>query len=189
MIAYISGTVLHVGTRGAIIETGGIGYHVFATPETLATLREGKTATLWTHHAVREDSEDLFGFEMREELSIFELLLGVSGIGPKSALNILAVTTIPNLRRAITSGESAHLVKVGGIGRKTAEKIILELREKLGAAESGEGEMLQEEVDALEALRSIGYSQGEARDAIKKVPKEIIGTGERVKHALKTLGK
>lgn len=187
MISSLSGTVVEKSARFAIIDVGGVGYRVFATEDTLRTLRTGAETKLRTHHAVREDTEELFGFFETDDLQLFELLLGVPGIGPKTALNILNVATPATLRRSIKSGETAYLTKISGIGRKTADKIILELREKLGASEEGAG--LKEEVDALEALKSLGYSHSEARDALRNVPKEIVGTGVRVKHALKLLGK
>ena len=136
---------------------------------------------------VREDAEDLFGFLETDDLKLFELLLSVPGIGPKTALNILNVATPETLRRSITSNETAYLTKISGIGKKTAEKIVLELKEKLGAG--GESTTLREEVDALEALKSLGYSHGEAREALKNVPREANSTSDRVKHALKLLGK
>src|SRR3989338_3868601 len=187
MISYVSGTVVEKNVRFIIVDVGGVGYRVFVTEDTLRRLKTGMSATLKTHHAVREDTEELFGFLDEEDLKLFELLLGVPGIGPKTALNILNVATPETLRRSITSGETAYLTKISGIGRKTAEKIILELREKLGSSEEGSG--LKEEVDALEALKSLGYSHGDARDALKTVPTEITGTSERVKHALKLLGR
>ena len=187
MISFISGTVAEKAARFVIIDAGGIGYRVFVTDDTLRALKLNAQTKLRTHHAVREDTEELFGFLEENDLKLFELLLGVPGIGPKTALNILNVATPETLRRSITSGETAYLTKIGGIGKKTADKIILELREKLGASE--EGTTLKEEVDALEALKSLGYSHSEARDALKSVPKEFIGTSDRVKHALKFLGK
>jgi len=187
MISYLSGTVAEKGSRFAIVDVGGVGYRVFVTDDTLRKLKIGATAKLRTHHAVREDTEELFGFLETDDLKLFELLLGVPGIGPKTALNILNVATPETLRRSITSGETAYLTKIGGIGKKTADKIILELREKLGAGE--EGTTLKEEVDALEALKSLGYSHSEAREALKAVAREITGTSDRVKQALKLLGK
>lgn len=187
MISHLSGTVLEKGVRFIILDVGGIGYRVYVTEETLRRLKAGAEVKLRTHHAVREDNEDLFGFLEQEDLKLFELLLGVPGIGPKTALNILNAATPETLRRSISSNETAYLTKISGIGRKTAEKIILELREKLGAGEEGTG--LKEEIDALEALKSLGYSPSEARDALKEIPKEVAGTSNRVKHALKMLGK
>ena len=187
MISYVSGTVFEKGVRHAVIDVGGIGYKVFATDDTLGKLKAGAVCTLQTYHAVREDAQDLFGFLNHEDRKLFELLLGVPGIGPKTALNILNVATPDTLRRSITSGETAYLTKISGIGRKTAEKIILELKEKLGAGEGGTA--LKDEVDTLEALKSLGYSPAEAREALKGVPPEIVGTSERIKHALKLLGR
>ena len=187
MISYLSGTVSEKESRFAILDVQGVGYRVFVTDDTLRSLKTGQTVKLRTHHVVREDVEELFGFPDTEDLTLFELLLSVPGIGPKTALNILNVATPETLRHSITSGETAYLTKISGIGRKTAEKIILELREKLGT--SKEGTTLKEEVDALEALKSLGYSHSEARDALKEVPKEIAGTSDRIKHALKMLGK
>src|SRR3989338_4018453 len=187
MISYISGTVSEKATRFAIIDVGGVGYRVFVTEETLRHLKIGIATKLRTHHVVREDVEELFGFPDEEDLKLFELLLGVPGIGPKTALNILSVATPETLRRSISSNETAYLTKISGIGRKTAEKIMVELKDKLGRGE--EGETLQEEVDVLEALKSLGYSHVEAREALHAVPKEIFGTSGKVKHALKILGK
>lgn len=187
MISYLSGTILEKAARSAIIDVAGIGYKVWVTEDTLRKLKTGTATKLRTHHAVREDAEELFGFIGEDDLKLFELLLGVPGIGPKTALNILNVATPETLRRSITSGETAYLTKISGIGRKTADKIILELREKLGRNEEGEG--LKEEVDALEALKSLGYSHTDAREALKNVPKEVTGTSDKVKQALKLLGK
>ncbi|HCB35608.1 MAG: Holliday junction DNA helicase RuvA [Candidatus Taylorbacteria bacterium RIFCSPHIGHO2_02_49_25] len=187
MISYISGAVIEKSARFVVVDAGGIGYRVFVTDDTLQLLKAGTTVTLKTHHVVREDAEELFGFLEEEDLKLFELLLGVPGIGPKTALNILNVATPETLRRSIMSGETAYLTKISGIGRKTAEKIMVELKDKLGRGE--EGETLQEEVDVLEALKSLGYSHVEAREALHAVPKEIFGTSGKVKHALKILGK
>lgn len=187
MISYLSGTVVEKSVRHVVLDVGGVGYRVFVTDDTLRTLKPNTQTKLRTHHAVREDAEELFGFLETDDLKLFELLLGVPGIGPKSALNVLNVATPETLRRSITSGETAYLTKISGIGKKTAEKIVLELREKLGAQTEGGG--LKEELDALEALKSLGYSHVEAREVLRQVPQEIVGTGERVKHALKQLGK
>ncbi len=186
MISWISGTVLEKGARAAIIDASGVGYRVFATEDTLRTLKVGARAALRTHHVVREDAQELFGFTDADDLRLFELLLGVPGIGPKTALNILNIATPETLRRSISSGETAYLTKISGIGKKTADKIILELKEKFGVGEGGA--TLKEEVDALEALKSLGYSHAEAREALRQVPAELAGTSVRVKAALKRLG-
>ncbi|HWA31967.1 MAG TPA: Holliday junction branch migration protein RuvA, partial [Candidatus Paceibacterota bacterium] len=138
-----------------------------------------------THTHLREDAIELYGFMDHDELEFFEMLIGVSGIGPKGALSILGVATIEVLAKAISTGDISYLTKISGIGKKTAEKIVIELRDKLGE-EAADG-TLQGELDALEALRSLGYSQGEAREALKKVPAELDTNG-KVREALKILG-
>ncbi len=190
MIAHVSGTVLEINDKFAIVETSGLGYKVFASPDTLARLRQGQHASMYTYLCVREDALDLYGFSTIDEKSFFELLLGVSGIGPKSALAILSSATVETLSQAIGTGDTSYLNKVGGIGRKTAEKIVLELRDKLRAnAEMKEGpSTLRAESDAVEALKSLGYSQNEARDVLKEIPSSIEGTNARIKEALKILG-
>ncbi|MCE9548799.1 Holliday junction branch migration protein RuvA, partial [Candidatus Nomurabacteria bacterium] len=128
---------------------------------------------------------DLYGFLDRQELEFFEMLINVSGIGPKGALSILGVASIETLKKAINTNDTSYLTKISGIGKKTAEKIIIELRDKVG--KDTEGNSLQGELDALEALKSLGYSQNEAREALKKVSTEE-NTNTRIREALKILG-
>lgn len=188
MISHLTGTVIHKDDKYLIIDVRGVGYKLFTTIPLLESALLDKTLSLWTHLAVREDSMTLYGFHTKEELSFFELLISISGIGPKTALGVLNVSSLPALRKAVASGDTSHLTKVSGIGRKIAEKIVLELRGKF--IDEGEHEItLRDEVDALEALKSLGYSPHEAREALKQVPKEITSTSARVKHALKSLGK
>lgn len=188
MIGSISGVVIAVRPTYCLVSAGGIGYKVASTKDTLARLVVGTETMLWTHLAVREDALDLYGFPGEEELRFFHLLLSVSGIGPKSALGVLDVAGVETLRSAISTNKSEYLTKVAGIGRKTAEKIVLELRDKVGAAIEGLGETLDGDGEALEALRALGYSNTEARDVLRKVPADIKGSSARLKEALKHLG-
>jgi len=193
MISHLDGKIIHTSERFAVLETGGVGYKVFATSETLQAIKNkpSESASLWTYLAVRENALDLYGFLEKDELDFFELLISnVSGIGPKTALGILSVTTIKNLRQAIGTGETAHLTKISGIGKKIADKIVLELRDKIDFLESEKdsGDM-RDESDALEGLKSLGYAEREAREALKKLPKKISRPSDRIKHALKLLGK
>src|ERR1700722_6768226 len=153
MIGHLEGTILKASAGFAILSCAGVGYKVAATKETMARLRAGEKAALWTHLAVREDSLDLYGFLTEEEQHFFTLLFTVSGIGPKSALAILDVATIETLRTAISGSNASYLTNVSGIGKKTAEKIILELRDKVGAAQAGSGASLTGDEEALEAMR------------------------------------
>ncbi len=190
MISHLVGTVLYKTDKFAIIDVSGVGYKVFTTLDTMNSIHMDEKVSLWIYTAVRENSIDLYGFTTNDELGFFELLLDVSGIGPKSALSILAVASTDTLKKAIATGDTSYLNKVSGIGRKTAEKIVLELRDKLHA-HTGEGNtssMLRGESDALEALKTLGYSHVEARDALKQVPASIDTTNARIKEALKILG-
>lgn len=192
MIAHLSGTILFAGTRYAVIETNGVGYKIRATVDTLQTLRKnaGKNMSLWVHTAVREDALDLYGFQNQVELDFFEMLISVSGIGPKGALGILNVAPVEHLKEAIAMGDTGALTKVSGIGSKSAQKIILELQDKLGGHESETGgTMLGDERDAIEGLVALGYAERTAREALKKVSPDIKGTGARIKESLKLLGK
>jgi len=189
MISKLSGKIIHKDLSFIVIDANGVGYKVFITPDTLDSIIDKNEASLWTHLAVRENSLDLYGFWDKDDLDFYELLLTVSGIGPKSALGILSVTTVDVLRSAISSGDTSYLTKVSGIGRKSADKIVLELRDKLGASKDSDSLSLREESDVVETLKTLGYKPFEIRDAIKAIPKDIVGTSQRVKEALKILGK
>lgn len=191
MIASLSGTIFHLDTRYVILDVGGVGYKVFLTDDSLHGLKKGTPANFWTYLAVREDALDLYGFISKKDRDFFELLIGVSGIGPKSALNVMSLISSDQLVTAIRTGSTAHLVKVSGIGRKTAEKIVLELKDKLGLIQDGDSASLSAEMssdmDALEALKALGYDTDEAREALKKIDGSITDTGAKIKAALKKL--
>ncbi|HQQ22193.1 MAG TPA: Holliday junction branch migration protein RuvA [Candidatus Paceibacterota bacterium] len=191
MIAKIEGQISYVGNRFLIVDVSGVGYKLFVTNEAISLSKVEESIKLWVHTAVRENSIDLYGFLDIEELSFFELLLDVSGIGPKSALSTLSVAPVSTLRKAIASGDTTYLNKVSGIGRKTAEKIIIELKDKLKEYEGdiATSQVMQEERDILEALRTLGYSQDEAREAIKKIPSNMTEMNNRLKEALKIIGR
>ncbi|MDD5720982.1 MAG: Holliday junction branch migration protein RuvA [Candidatus Pacebacteria bacterium] len=186
MIGSIKGKIIFKADKFLIVETGGVGYKINVSPDVLSkTKKVGDEMTLWTHTHVREDALDLYGFLERSELEFFEMLIGVSGIGPKSALAILGIASIETLRKAIGMNDTSYLTKISGIGKKTAERIVIELRDKIGT--ELEGSSLQEELDVLEALKSLGYSQNEAREALKKVSPDA-NTNTKIREALKILG-
>lgn len=188
MIGHLEGNVRALRPGFAIISAGGVGYKVAATKQALASLRLGEKATLWTHLAVRENALDLYGFVGEEELHFFNLLLSVSGIGPKSALAILDIATVETLRSAVAGGNASYLTNVSGIGKKTAGKIIVELRDKVGVSIAGAAGVLKGDEEALEAMRSLGYTPQEARDALRMVPQEVAGSNDRLREALKLMG-
>ena len=192
MIAQLTGTITLIGNKYILIDVSGVGYKVAVTADTACLLgkqtKQKDKVSILTHLAVRENALDLYGFLHQSELELFLMLIEISGIGPKSALVIMGQAGVETLKKAISSEDVSYLTKVSGIGKKTAQKIVLELKDKLGAGEAHHRGELREESDAVLALQSLGYSQGEAREALKKVDEKIKGTGGRVKEALKILG-
>lgn len=191
MIAHLTGTIIQKTDKSLIISVGGVGYQVFVSTDILSRSPAiGETIELSTYMSVRENAMDLFGFETIDEKHFFELLLSVSGIGPRSALSILSIAPMTTIKKAIGSGDTSYLTKVSGIGRKTAEKIVVELRDKLSAlGHNDESGSLRGESDIIEALQSLGYSLNDSRNAVKQVADTTVGTNERIKEALKILGR
>lgn len=191
MIAQIEGKITHISDRFVIINVSGIGFKVFVTKDLLFQLEKDdiKTISLFTHLSVKEDALDLYGFENREDLGFFEKIISVSGIGPKKALGIMSIAPVQTLKKAIASRDISYLTQVSGIGAKNAEKIVLELKDKMRGEEEGDGEFLKEESDVIMAIKSLGYTTNDARKALKKMPADIKGVSQRVKWALKELGK
>ena len=182
MIGYLKGLLVHQDLKSVILDVSGVGYKISTNT---ASLGKNKTMEFWTYLSVRENALDLYGFKTKEELEFFELLITVSGIGPKSAMGILTLATLSNLRHAIGSGDISHLVKVSGIGKKNAEKIVLELKDKLVGLGTDVGNTISGDVDALEALKSLGYGEREAREALKKAEGDTAE--KKVRAALKLL--
>ncbi len=188
MISFLRGNISDIGSRYVILDVNNIGYKVFVTDDNIHGLKMNNEVVLWTHFAVREDSQDLYGFPTKKDRDFFELLITVSGIGPKSALNIMSLVASETLASAIRTGSVAHLVKVSGIGKKTAEKIVLELKDKLAGYGSRETTAeMSSDADTIEALKALGYDADDAREALKKVDEKITDTGAKVKAALKLL--
>ena len=186
MIGSIRGKIILKTEKYLIVETAGVGYKINVSLDVLSKTKKVESEIfLFIHTHVREEVFDLYGFLDKEELEFFEMLINVSGIGPKGALTILGIASIETMRKAISTGDTTYLTKISGIGRKTAEKIVIELRDKIGEEKSGTS--LQGELDALEALKSLGYSQNEAREALKKVTPDA-NTNTKIREALKILG-
>jgi len=192
MIAHLSGTLLYKDLKHIIIDVQGVGYKVFATTDDISSLTLGEPVIMWIHTTVREDALDLYGFIKRQTQDFFQLLTTVSGIGPKSAMGILSAASIDTIREAVITGETSYLTKISGIGKKVAEKIIIELRGKVDDDGTGTGDISglknKNDIDTLEALKSLGYSHKEAREALEKIPAGLTDPGEKVKAALKNLG-
>ena len=195
MIASVEGVVGAVAADSLVIEVGGLGYRVFASPAVLAAAQPGKVLKLHTYHLVREDQQALYGFRTADELGFFNLLLTVNGVGPKVALAIVGSRPTPDLQLAIMVQDQAVLVAIPGIGKRLAERIIFELKEKVAAAGvSAAGAAVPgsaaSEGEIVAALQALGYSLAEAREA-SRVALADVGVEstleERVKAALRSL--
>jgi holliday junction DNA helicase RuvA len=195
MIASVRGAVLEVALDHVVIEAAGVGYRVNATPSTLATLRQGSEARLVTAMIVREDSMTLYGFTDAETRDLFLTLLSVSGVGPRLAMATLAVHDAPTLRQVLHDGDVTALTRVPGIGKRGAERMVLELRDKVGAAAATNGAPLVNghsvRGPVVEALVGLGFAAKQAEEATDKV---LAGdhdatTSSALRAALSLLGK
>ncbi len=193
MISFLRGKIVSCNDSYIILEVNNIGYKVFVNERVLSSIKIGSVCEIFTYQYVREDLLSLYGFSTESELNFFELLLSVSGIGPKSALGVLSVSGVEDLKRAISAGDYSLLTKVSGIGKKTAERVVLELRGRINNL--AEENILRDNVnniaassDEIDALISLGYSLSQAREALSKVDPDIKNSGERIKEALKNIG-
>ncbi|MBU5434837.1 Holliday junction branch migration protein RuvA [Pseudoflavonifractor sp. MSJ-37] len=200
MFYYVSGTVAHVEPYLAVIDCGGVGYACRTTNQSLSRLTVGQKGKLFTHLYVREELFELYGFATEDELNCFRLLIGVSGVGPKAALSILSATTPEGLAMSIITGDEKALTVAQGIGKKIAQRIILELKDKLakgqiaagGESYAGTGVTVipqDKSSEAAAALAVLGYSQTEAAMALKGIDVEGLELEQIVKQALKKMMK
>ena len=183
MIAFVRGTAVDMTENSVIVEAGGIGYEIYMTGTDLSQIHMGEEVKLHTYFNVREDAMQLYGFRSKDDLQMFKLLLGVNGVGPKAAVGVLAGITADELRFAILSDDVKTLSKAPGIGKKTAQKLILELKDKMKLedafelklaheqekAVAGLGEISDGRQEAVEALVALGYSSTDALRAVRKV--------------------
>jgi Holliday junction DNA helicase RuvA len=191
MIHHLEGTLVEKGPKRLIVEVGGVGFELLVSSETWNdTGLLGSRVRLLTHLAVREDSWTLFGFASEEERELFRLLLGVQGVGPKLALGVLSGLSVESLRRAVGSGDVDALTAISGVGKKTASRIVVDLRDKVGAlpgvrphpAEEGSDALSPVRDDAVDALVSLGYPRSVAREAVRGAR---AGENESVEEVLK----
>ena len=201
MFYYLNGTVAHIEPFLAVIDCGGVGYACRTTSCTLSALKKGDRGKLFTHLSVKEDGVDLYGFATAEELRLFQQLISVSGVGPKAALSILSSSTPANLALSIITGDEKALTCAQGIGKKIAQRVILELKDKLakgqtisasGESYGGTGVTVIPEnklSEATAALAVLGYSQGEINLALKGIDLEGLSLEQIIKEALKKMMK
>ena len=188
MIVRLEGKIKYLMPHYAVVDVQGVGYKVKASPVFLASLLKDEMIVLHTSHQVREDAEDLYGFKTQTERDMFETLLTVSGIGPKSALGILTMATPGEIAAAVASGDAELFRRASKVGPKTAARAIVELKDKLELMTDGDQPMGAEQDDVLQALVSLGYQQKQVREALKKVNPEF-STAEKIKEALRQLGR
>jgi len=191
MIGKLSGTVLQKNPPEVLVACQGVGYEVQVSMGTFYTLGElGSTVHLWTHLVVREDAHVLFGFATQEERAAFRELIKVSGVGPRTALSLLSGMSVADLTHAVATQESGRMQKVPGIGKKTAERLLLELRGKLGDALPGAPSAQASGVtaDIVQALLALGYNEREASAAVQRLPAEV-SVSDGIKQALQALAR
>ena len=200
MFYYLKGRAAHLAPNLAVIDCGGVGYACRTTSYTLSGLQMGQEVTLYTHLNVREDAMELYGFGTEKERNCFQLLIGVSGVGPKAALSILSATTPEGLATAIITGDEKALTVAQGIGKKIAQRIILELKDKLAKGQlSADGESYggtgvtvipeNKSSEAAAALAVLGYSQSEIGVALKGIDVDALSLEDVIKQALKKMVK
>lgn len=185
MIAFLEGIIAHISSNSLIVNVGGVGYKVFVTPSTLAAPL-GSPIKLYTFHKSSDDGQALFGFPEPQTLDFFELLLTVSGVGPKIALTILSYGNPDTLKEAIARQDTSLFSQIGGVGKKTAERIIVELKDKVGSlpGQSPAGDSN----DILSALAGLGYSAHEVRQVVQQIDL-AAPVEEQIRQALKLLSK
>ena len=190
MIAHLRGIIEEKFGNFLTIDVGGVGYEVAVSASDFEGANLGEERKFYTYHAVRENAEDLYGFTTLAAKKIFELLIGVQGVGPKAAMAILSLAEAEEVRNALANADAAFVAKAAGVGKKTAERVIVDLSDKVGipshygATETVKNSVAQEPDEALDALIALGYSLKEATAALEKVEKSLP-TAERVKLALK----
>ncbi len=187
MIATLEGRLVAKGDNYVIVDVSGVGFKVYVPSSLLDGLGPtGQETSLYTHMHVRENEIALYGCSGPDELSLFELLLGVSGIGPKVALNIVSIMSTDALREAIARGDAATLTRIPGVGKKTAERVMLDLKDKLGVGLEfvSYPALTHADAEVISALTSLGYSIAEAQAAVRSLPPEDLPLEERVRRAL-----
>lgn len=189
MIAQLEGKIVGIKGNSVILMVGGVGYKVSVSAYTLGKVAGQEKTLFHIHTHVREDQLALYGFLNEEELTMFELLISISGIGPKVALSILSIADVKTICTAIVNKDASILTRVSGVGKKTAERVIVELQNKVDDVNIEDQASALSGQDTIEALTSLGYSVTEAREALKLVPADITDVGKRIRQALKNLGK
>ncbi len=190
MLAYIHGTVIFLDAHSLIVRTGDLGYRIFVPEDTRAKSMLGAEVSFFLHQHIRENAEELYGFSLQEEYELFHHLISVSGVGPKSALSVLKIASVVDIVSAIGRGDAGLLKKVSGIGTKTAERIVLELKQifhEYAGPQAFQVEQTGMNDDLTDALIRLGYSRTQAQEAVRSIPVAIQVMEERLKYALRSI--
>ncbi len=187
MIGYLKGNIKAKTEKTLLIDVKGVGYSIFTTAALIQESKVGQEIEIYTHTYVREDVLEIYGLASQEEIEFFKKLITISGVGPKSALGIFEVAKLEDLKKAIANGDASLLTKVSGIGKKTAELIVVKLKDK--NIELTDTESLGAAGEAIDALMGLGYSAADARAALNQITPDITLTEDKVKAALKLLSK
>lgn len=183
MIGSLRGEIIEIGASWILLEVGGVGYRVQTPSSLLALLKQGQKQFVYIHEQLREDTHELYGFLSSQDLGLFTKLLSVSGVGPKVAMTLLSMGSADTVQRAVMSGDLVSLTSLPGVGKKTAQKIILELK----------GQLVEEEQipsvdrDVADALLGMGYSAVQVRDALRQISSDVSDPSERIRAALRVL--
>lgn len=183
MIGSLRGEIIEISTSWILLEVGGVGYRVQIPLSLLSLLKQGQEQFVYIHEQLREDTHELYGFLSSQDLALFTKLLSVSGVGPKVAMTLLSMGSADTVQRAVMSGDLESLTSLPGVGKKTAQKIILELK----------GQLVEEEQvpsvdrDVADALQGMGYSAVQVRDALRQISSDVTDPSERIRAALRIL--
>ena len=193
MIAYLKGKIINETDKSIILLVEGIGYEIFLPNKFLSKIKKEQELDLYIYHKQKEDAQELYGFENLGEREFFVKLISVSGVGPKSALNVMSIASIQDLKEAIVSGDVDIFKKVSGIGTKTAERIVVELKNKFGSLSTHnvDNQDLKNDsnLEIFEALNALGFNDNEVREVYNKIPKDLKTTSDKIKVALRLLKK
>jgi len=193
MIGYLKGTVLTKKSKYLILLVNNVGYQIFVNDGVLFKFKENEEAALYIYHYISDQAQDLYGFLSLPELELFKNLIAISGVGPKSALGVMSSASVEDIIQAILSDDPALLRTVSGIGPKTAERIVVELKSKIGKLSKDITEKdisaAPKDIEVIEALIGLGYYRKEVVETVKHVPNDITDTSQRIRETLKLLGK
>lgn len=190
MIAYLKGTIKSIETQSVVLFTGSVGYRVYISLIQLRKVHKNDEVEYYIYHHITDSQQNLYGFENEENLRLFQMLISISGIGPKNALSVLNKVSMPVLSQSVFQQDAEYLHKTSGIGKKTAERIVLGLKGKMVTTEyDGESQGARfADSDVIDALSHLGYSDEEVRQALRALSSDITSTEQRISAALQYLG-